>query len=287
MADREPYKWITVKGKHIPVYKDEHGQDVFGNGMSTRERIEKQFIDKNSYMYSERYKELAKRRSDTHKELNNLTERNRELRKIIKEGSTLNPDDVKQFGKDMAEMFAEKTPEAKQAENELFNNHKREHELWENMEGYDADIDEYISQQRTLQKEQYLRDFTDTMGPAKDNYKHFQFDTGMSKYEDMKGDENVRIVEMSPQQYLKEVGLNIFGTTYERQVMVPAYDENVTDELYNLMQSGTKMRLPILNYRDKEQEGRHRAVAAMLHGDERIPVMIVLPKGRKLKFKGE
>ena len=32
MADREPYKWITVKGKHIPVYKDEHGDDVFGAG---------------------------------------------------------------------------------------------------------------------------------------------------------------------------------------------------------------------------------------------------------------
>ena len=32
MANREPYKWITVKGKHIPVYKDEHGDDVFGLG---------------------------------------------------------------------------------------------------------------------------------------------------------------------------------------------------------------------------------------------------------------
>lgn len=32
MADREPYKWITVKGKHIPVYKNEYGDDVFGNG---------------------------------------------------------------------------------------------------------------------------------------------------------------------------------------------------------------------------------------------------------------
>ena len=38
MADREPYKWITVKGKHIPVYKDEHGDDVFGVGKEQSEK---------------------------------------------------------------------------------------------------------------------------------------------------------------------------------------------------------------------------------------------------------
>jgi hypothetical protein len=32
MADREPVRWITVKGTHIPIYLDENGKEVFGVG---------------------------------------------------------------------------------------------------------------------------------------------------------------------------------------------------------------------------------------------------------------
>lgn len=38
MADKEPYKWITVKGAHIPVYKNEYGEDVFGVGEQKSDR---------------------------------------------------------------------------------------------------------------------------------------------------------------------------------------------------------------------------------------------------------
>lgn len=38
--DKEPYKWITVRGKHIPVYKNEYGEDVFGVGSDTKKRVD-------------------------------------------------------------------------------------------------------------------------------------------------------------------------------------------------------------------------------------------------------
>lgn len=32
MAEREILRWVTVHGKHFPIYKDEDGNEVFGTG---------------------------------------------------------------------------------------------------------------------------------------------------------------------------------------------------------------------------------------------------------------
>ena len=41
MAEREILRWVTVNGKHFPIYKDEDGNEVFGVG----EEINKQNAD--------------------------------------------------------------------------------------------------------------------------------------------------------------------------------------------------------------------------------------------------
>ena len=50
MAEKEPYKWVTVQGKHIPVYHGEDGNDVFGVGKETddnADNISGVSVDKN------------------------------------------------------------------------------------------------------------------------------------------------------------------------------------------------------------------------------------------------
>lgn len=32
MAEKEPKRWVTVQGKHFPIYEDENGNEVFGVG---------------------------------------------------------------------------------------------------------------------------------------------------------------------------------------------------------------------------------------------------------------
>ena len=36
MSEKEPYKWVTIRGQRIPIYKDEQGNDVFGVGSETK-----------------------------------------------------------------------------------------------------------------------------------------------------------------------------------------------------------------------------------------------------------
>lgn len=51
MSEKEPYKWITVMGKHIPVFRGENGEDVFGVGKEKESKEEKPNTD---YMISHR-----------------------------------------------------------------------------------------------------------------------------------------------------------------------------------------------------------------------------------------
>lgn len=53
----EPDRWITVKGAHIPIYKDEQGNDVFGVGKEV-EQIEKPVIG-GTYKATEQMKDLV------------------------------------------------------------------------------------------------------------------------------------------------------------------------------------------------------------------------------------
>ena len=120
-----------------------------------------------------------------------------------------------------------------------------------------------------------------TIGPAKDSYKYFKRDdTGVKDYNDLIKSGKAKVVEMSPREYLQRISYHIFGPRYdyttllENQFRIAQHDQSLKDIL-KAMKSGTKMYTPYLNYREKEQEGRHRAVAAMLMGMDRIPVVIV------------
>lgn len=53
----EPDRWVTVKGAHIPIYKDEQGNDVFGVGKEI-EQIEKPIIG-GTYKATEQMKTLV------------------------------------------------------------------------------------------------------------------------------------------------------------------------------------------------------------------------------------
>lgn len=108
--------------------------------------------------------------------------------------------------------------------------------------------------------------------------------TGMSYYDDflnVKDHDYKRlakglqgeIVYMTPQEYIRRLGTDIFHCSYER--VMRGVDHDNVQNIMDKMSSGTKYNLPILDLANETQEGRHRALAADKLGVKKIPVLVV------------
>lgn len=82
------------------------------------------------------------------------------------------------------------------------------------------------------------------------------------------------IAEMSPAEYLKRCAYQVFENATIESTLA-AINENNVDEYAKKIESGEKFDMPYLNLKKGEQEGRHRAAAAMKAGIEKIPVLVV------------
>lgn len=112
---------------------------------------------------------------------------------------------------------------------------------------------------------------------ASDNYEGFNTKTtGTSYYDDYLNGERMggRIAEMSPKEYLQRCAYQIFDSATIEST-IAALDENNVKKYAEQMKSGTKFDMPYLNFASSQQEGRHRAAAAMQLGLDKIPVLVV------------
>lgn len=95
-----------------------------------------------------------------------------------------------------------------------------------------------------------------------------------------------RIEWMSPEEYLEECA-KIFGSTYQAQFKQGSEQQSI-DGIEEVYQMGKKIWLPYLNRTvDWGQEGRHRAVWAIMHDIEKIPVLVVDYESPEAKRKFE
>ena len=284
MADREPYKWITVKGKHIPVYKDEHGQDVFGNGredLKSRKEVVDLIAGKdNEYNTNKELGELVNKidvlwgqREKIENERKKLSEDiesekyiDEETRKMA-EGS-MSDKELMRYG---LHSLTEKGQQMQQRIDELRGQREKIEKDWEPL----------TERLKEIQHENYLTQYErfniepSTAGPqTRESYMGFKASETTTPYiDEMIKDGRAMLVEMSPKEYLQQVAYKIFDTSIERTANGVGYPQ--VNKYAEMMRQGVKFDTPYLNFRDKQQEGRHRATAAMLLGIERIPVVVV------------
>lgn len=80
------------------------------------------------------------------------------------------------------------------------------------------------------------------------------------------------LVFISPKQYIYNIARG-FGTSYE-DAMGSAYDEEKAKKYAEEMKNGSKFPIGYYTENKAQQEGRHRAVAAMMLGCKQIPVIV-------------
>lgn len=290
--------WITTKtGKRVNTdWFDEErkkqaqidrnkAQANQASGKSHKQQIH-ELMGNDSYVNSPEYMSAMKQWQELEKQRQTDMDRRLELYKVRGTGTQINKDDLEAFGGDrnLAALFATKSPEAEAADKELKEIYRREKELDRKQEHYQKTLEKHDKEAAKKQKTQFDEDFKAgklTMRrQSREEYEGFETDTHTTHYQDLYKKGEAMIMDMSPKEYLQRCAVDIFDSTFERQVRAAEADADHTFELVEMMRSGTKMYMPVLNYNDKEQEGRHRAVAAMLLGIDRIPVMVV-PKKRR------
>lgn len=229
--------------------------------------------------------------TDEYKKLNNQL---RELRIKIKELKTNEPDSKK---KPTDEEMRLATNFSEEEWKELSYSEK---EFMYDIYVPDNNVNEYYNELIKLEKEesnildeiQKLRDkeFSNQGGntykgnlpkeATKSSYEGFLLDTNEYhqdylenlEYAKSKGYNGAYIAEMSPDEYMDRCSKEVFKNPIE-----DTYDgmdrKEDTNEYAEMMKSGTKFDMPYIDTKSKNQEGRHRALAAKQIGIKTIPVL--------------
>jgi len=233
------------------------------------------FIDDDSYVNNPKYKkifeeslEAGNRRSSVINEINELEDELSKLESVPKPKSEWDAEDL--LKSIMGEKPMIQSDESKALE-------KKIDELWKENKGLTGIISKNNDYIEKIDNKNYIIQAKewDSSKPQKSNENSFLgFSTNMriGQYdEDLKNGIGY-IAEMTPREYLDRCAYDIFNTTYESTVL--GAEASSVLKYAEQMSEGVKFDMGYLNYENKAQEGRHRAMAAELLGIEKIPVYI-------------
>lgn len=102
-------------------------------------------------------------------------------------------------------------------------------------------------------------------------YQHVEFDKPL--YSVIAKRKTARLHYMSPKQYLYTIARQFVGLSYDDVVLSGAVNPDKYKEYAEKMKNGDKFPVSYYNRDSSMQEGRHRALAAMELGCEKIPVI--------------
>ena len=289
MADREPYKWVTVKGKHIPVYKDEHGQDVFGKGhedYTSSEEMAKRVVGEDDPYFSDQYKQLSNKVYELKNKRNKVDAELDDLQKQLDAESYETEDDadmVKLLGSSYKGLFKHYTDKGEEIRSQMRSLQNKRDQIKDEIDIEDAKLKEFNRYTRTKQQDEWFQKINtqSTMREAtRKSYQGFKLnESTVGKVDDALKTGNAQVMEMSPKEYIERANWQIFHK-YTTAQNVAGRSHKLVNEYAEMMRQGVKFDTPYLDYDEEGQEGIHRALAAIQNGYERIPV-IVVPKKRK------
>lgn len=302
MAEREIERWITVNGVHVPVYKGESYTEV-GKRLKEFQTGKKQYPEPqnyddlvrmvqggDTYTQSKSYKDDIEQVRKTFTDKKEVDDKIEELEEQLKKETHMMDDDelrayIMELGFDEDDLkgmsklekdFMRKstvTPKGKQIQAEI----NKLREKGKQIRNRREELNERLENQHKLEGTKEALKFKNPLVKAKQkSYEGFQLDTHtpylQEKYE--KGE--AFIAEMSPKEYIQRCAHQIFHTSVEKTILGRATDS--INRYAKEMREGTDYYMPSLDFNREAQEGLHRAMAAMINGYEKMPVMIVPKK---------
>lgn len=234
------------------------------------------FISKDSYQNTKEFQALLKKNWKLVNDNEELWKIYRKNEDTIKREGVLKPRAEWDTHDELESMIGhrvykpdEKLDKLKEENKELMKKIKEnDHELTEVRDK----MDDIKKRAREVEKKDHK--FTKPKKATKSDYKGFDMaDTGVSYYNDLLEKGRGYVAEMSPKEYILRCAFEIFSGTIESTIN--GVEDSNAKKYAAKMKSGEKFHMPYLNFRESQQEGRHRAIAAYLNGYKLIPVFIV------------
>ena len=224
-----------------------------------------------NYMRSPKYQELRKKRIAATQEIDALKKEWSDLNGQLKQ-EILDTPEVRELGRQYADLFDAYTDKGKAIK-------KRMKEIRERLKQGEAQEQRYKGQLDAIRAEERRREQAEfSPQPLKrasgDDYEGFTTETDVPYIRELLDRGEAWIAEMSPKEYLERCTFEIFHDS-SLESTVAAVDFENANKYADQMESGERFAVPYLNFRSRNQEGRHRAVAAMLNGYTKIPVVII------------
>ena len=253
-----------------------------GNATLTSRDIVSSIVGGDSYTNDLEYAATAKSATDAFGRMREIDDEQRELEKQLKEESRPKPadewdtqDQIMAMLGDRPMIYTEKGQAIYDKMSALSDEKKALNDKWQKNTEKIKKVD---NEQSKIQKELYLKQpaAENTISAnVKDSYKGFKVSESRTPYvDDALKNGRAFVVEMSPKQYLQEVAYKIFDSATLETALRGTSTKSVQNYM-SMMKKGVKFDTPYLNYRDEQQEGRHRAIAAHMLGYKKIPVIIM------------
>jgi len=181
-------------------------------------------------------------------------------------------DDAKSMGPQYAGLFGWYTEKGKQLKKEYDDCFAESQKAGQEAEEYGGKMDELKRQKRSDEIAEWGN--PELKETTRKDFEGFTLESDVPALREKLKNGSAKVVEMSPKEYLERCAFEIFtNSTLENTVAgTEAYKVN---KYADLMENGEKFPIPYLDYATENQEGRHRALAAMMNGVETIPVAII------------
>ena len=221
-----------------------------------------------SYALTDQYQRDLREASDLYTQYDSLKSEWMDLRSELEKEVEVDPALGRQLSKVLG-LYTERGQELKKQSDSKYNDMKDAESRWQT-------ATDRIQRADAANRENQIRTFSaDTVSPPKrQSYKGFEMDTHTPYLQEHLKNGTGYIVEMSPRDYIGLVATRVFNNSSIESTVRGTIPSNV-QKYAKQMRNGTKFHMPSLNLKDRHQEGRHRALAAMLNGYDRIPVLVV------------